>query len=257
MPSPLDAPFRLGYRFPMLRTIIVGVAIALPVPALAVSDYRACLGMVETQPELALDQALQWRDLGGGEPARHCAALAYAANGELAAAAIQLDELARDIEAQNPRAAAGIMGQSAAIWVAARKDRLAAEAYAQAIRWERNDARLRLDLAHVLASQKKYKPALREIDFAIELNDLLADAYALKAMVLRRMDRQDESDDALALALALDPEQPQARMEMALAQARGGDKDGARRDLIDIINENPDTDIAENARLYLEELELD
>ena len=44
-------------------------------PAGEAAQYRACLSQVSTNADAAYDQALEWRDRGGGAPALHCAAL--------------------------------------------------------------------------------------------------------------------------------------------------------------------------------------
>ena len=50
-------------------------------PALAQSEdpeqaarYRDCMALAEIAPDEALEQAQTWEDLGGSDPARHCAA---------------------------------------------------------------------------------------------------------------------------------------------------------------------------------------
>ncbi|WP_417516543.1 tetratricopeptide repeat protein [Minwuia sp.] len=241
----------------MLRTIALTVAcLLLARAAEAVDTYEACIARVEADPAAGLTEALQWRDLGGGLAARHCVALAYAANGDFRLAGVRMQEVAAGLETDNRDAAAQVWAQAGAVWLQGQEDALAAEAYGKAIALDPDDPRLHLDLAHVLAAQKRFDAAASEVAAALKLDDLLADAYALQAMLLRRANRLDDADAALANALALDPAQPMARMEQALARARGGDIAGARTDLNDIIAEDPEGNVAETARRYLQELEL-
>lgn len=222
----------------------------------AVENYDECLQLIETDPPRGLTEALQWRDLGGGSPARHCVALAHAANGDLRLAAVRLQELADEIEPSSERAAAEVLAQAAAIWLQAREDARAIPAFSRAIALSPDDARLRVDLAHVLAAERRFTEAEAEVAAALRLDDLYADAYALKAMLHREQQQYDAADEALANALAIDPEQPMGRMEQALARARGGDVQGARDDLNDLIAEDPEGNIAETARRYLQQLDV-
>lgn len=236
--------------------LLLSAAYLAPFPALSVETYDGCLQLVEADPPRGLTEALQWRDLGGGSPARHCVALAHAANGDLRLAAGRLEELAVEIEAASQGAAAEVLAQAAAIWLQAREDLRAISTFTRAISLSPEDPQLRLDLAHVLASEGRFQEAEQEVAAALRLDDLSADAYALKAMLHREQRQFNEADEALANALAIDPEQPMGRMEQALARARGGDLQGARDDLNDLIGEDPAGNIAETARRYLEQLDV-
>lgn len=241
----------------MVRIFILTAAMLLAaMPAGAVEDYDTCVANITTDPERALTEALQWRDLGGGPPALHCVALALAANGDLKLAALRLEDLSREMEPVSNDLAAEVMAQAAAVWLQARDDERATSAFARAVNLRPDSARLRVDLAHVLAADNRFDEAEAQVATALRLDDLLADAYALKAMIHRERGQFDAADEALSNALALDPEQPMARMENALAQARGGDMDGARRDLLDLIADYPDGDIAETARTFLEQMDV-
>lgn len=241
----------------MYRAILLVVAAFLaPASAVAVETYDGCLQLVEADPPRGLTEALQWRDLGGGSPARHCVALAHAANGDLRLAAVRLEELATEIEPSSKQAAAEVLAQAASIWLQSREDARAIPAFSRAVALSPNDAGLRVDLAHVLAAERRFREAEAEVAAALRLDDLSADAYALKAMLHREQQQFDAADEALANALAIDPDQPMGRMEQALARARGGDILGARDDLNDLIAEDPESNIAETARRYLQQLDV-
>lgn len=241
----------------MYRAILLAVTIYLfPSVSQAVETYESCLELIEIDPPRGLTEALQWRDLGGGSPARHCVALAHAANGDLRLAAGRLEELATEIEPASQQAAAEVLAQAAAIWLQSREDSRAIPAFSRAIALRPDDARLRIDLAHVLASERRLTEAEAEVAAALRLDDLSSDAYALKAMLHREQQQFDAADEALANALAIDPDQPMARMEQALARARGGDIQGARDDFNDLIAEDPESNIAETARRYLQQLDV-
>src|SRR5262245_7370002 len=71
-----------------------------PMTALALSGgddlgvYRSCFERIESDPPSAFEQAMIWRDQGGGNLARHCVAAALVALGKPAVAAERLEDLA-------------------------------------------------------------------------------------------------------------------------------------------------------------------
>ena len=61
----------------------VSMMAAFPAPALSqpptaadAAEYRACIAEVERSAERGFEFAIGWESLGGGDPARHCVALA-------------------------------------------------------------------------------------------------------------------------------------------------------------------------------------
>lgn len=243
----------------MIRTIAFAIALltALPVAAQQqVGSYLQCMEAIRTNAEKGLEAALQWRDMGGGTPARHCAAIGYAATGQQKVAAAQLQTLAEDLSEENKKAAAEVMSQAAAMWTLGKEDRKALLALNQAIAWRPKNPGNYLDRALLFASQKKYGKAEQSATQAIELDDLMVEAYAVRAMIRREAGDFPGSEEDTATALALDPKDPHALMERARSRARGGDMDGARADLTDLIARDPEAAYAESARRVLEELEL-
>ncbi len=240
----------------MFRTIALSVLLTFPLSALAqVNGYQDCLQRVRKDPKSGLTDALQWRDLGGGPPALHCVALAYVANGDYRIAAAKIEELAVIVEGSNKAAAGEVMAQAGSVWLRAKEDARAEAAFAKALTWRPKDARIMIDLALAQIGRKNFEQAMINVNRALEQDDLMADAYALKGMLLRRLNNLVEADEATATALALDPAQPQARMEQALSMARGGDREAARNELAAIIRDYPEGDIAETAQRMLQDLE--
>src|SRR3546814_4849862 len=61
--------------------------------------YQACMDLAETAPDEALESAQTWADLGGSDPARHCAAVSLMRLGHYEAAGQELETLAGSLEA--------------------------------------------------------------------------------------------------------------------------------------------------------------
>lgn len=78
--------------------------------------YAQCMSLAETRPKEAREMAGQWIGLAGGEPARHCQAVAMIELGEYADAAKRLEALAEGSRsALEVRAA--MLAQAAQAWV--------------------------------------------------------------------------------------------------------------------------------------------
>lgn len=239
---------------------MLGILLLDAVPAQAavprVDTYADCLAVVERDPHSGLTAALQWRDLGGGTSAQHCAALALSATGNGRLAAVRMQELAEKFGVGSPNLAAEIMGQAAALWVLAREDALALKALDRALVWQGNNSLLHLDRAHVLAGLRRFGDARTAVEVVLSIDELSAEAYALRAMINRHEGNRAGADSDIANALTLEPDQPHALIERARAQAAAGDLDGARTDLLAVINRDADAPEAEDARRLLEELDV-
>ena len=105
------------------RILAAVLATVFARPALAQStaseaaQYRACLAKTTSNADAAYDDALVWRDQGGGVPAQHCAALALVALGKHAEAASRLAALA-DMPGGRAMAPA-LLGQAGNAWLLA------------------------------------------------------------------------------------------------------------------------------------------
>ncbi|MDF1736143.1 MAG: hypothetical protein P1U37_12710 [Minwuia sp.] len=221
-----------------------------------VKTYQACTEAVDRDPETGMTAALQWRDLGGGRAAEHCVALALAANGNTRLAAARMQDLAEAFGVARPDMAATIMSQAAALWVLAREDARALTALDRALEWQGSDALLHLDRAHVLAGLERFDEARKAADMALSIDDLSAEAYALRAMINRRTGRTAAAETDIVTALALQPDQPQALVERARSRANAGDIRGAREDLLSVIAQDDEAAVAEDARRLLEQLDV-
>lgn len=240
---------------PLLGILVLGAA---PVQAAVprVDTYADCLAAVERDPHSGLTAALQWRDLGGGASARHCANLALSATGNGRLAAVRMQELAEAFGVASPHIAAETLAQAAALWVLEREDELALKALDRALVWRGGNSQLHLDRAHVLAGLRRFDDARNAIAVVLSINELSAEAYALRAMINRHEGNRAGADSDIANALALEPDQPHALIERARAQAAAGDLYGARADLLAVINRDAEAPEAEDARRLLEELDV-
>src|SRR3546814_5422342 len=77
------------------------------------------MDLAETAPDEALEAAETWVDLGGSDPARHCAAVALMRLGHFEAAGQELETLAASLEADYAYLQISLLIQAAQAWLAA------------------------------------------------------------------------------------------------------------------------------------------
>src|SRR3546814_16292350 len=77
------------------------------------------MDLAETAPDEALESAQTWADLGGSDPARHCAAVSLMRLGHHDAAGQELETLAGSLEASYASLQPPILIRAAPAWLAA------------------------------------------------------------------------------------------------------------------------------------------
>lgn len=224
------------------------------------AQYRACLAKTETNADAAYDDALIWRDRGGGVPAQHCAAVALAALGKYAEAATRLAALA---EIPGGRAMApALLAQAGNAWLmgdfpsnavsvlnaalSAGPDRLA----------PMEEADLRIDRGRAYAALQRWAEAEADLSRALSLDPERAAAYLFRAAARRMQNRLDLALEDLQLAVALDAKDPSVLLERGNVYRLMEKPELARADWLAAIALAPDSKAAEAARVNLERLAL-
>ena len=67
------------------------------------SEHKICLERIAEDPELAYEEAMIWRDNGGGRRAKHCEAMALFGVGQTEEAAYRLNQLCLLYTSPSPR----------------------------------------------------------------------------------------------------------------------------------------------------------
>lgn len=255
---------------PALAMIVSGLLIAPSGPgraALSAADarhYRACVETAGRAPEQAFEEALEWRDRGGGVPARHCAALALVELGRYQLAAERLEEIANDIELDRRTAdqdmRAEVLGQAGNAWLLAAKPQKAYLAFSDAL-IETPDATphragLLIDRARALAEVGDYIGAVRDLDQAARIDRDNAEIYAYRASARRALDSLGMARADVERALVLDADNIYALLERGNLRSLAGDIAGARADWTRILSLAPGTPAADAARSNIQKLAL-
>jgi len=224
------------------------------------AQYRACLAKTEVNPDAAYDDALVWRDRGGGVPAQHCAAVALVALGKYAEAATRLAALA---ETPGGRAMApALLGQAGNAWLLGDFPSNAISVLSAALSAGSKElapleeADLRIDRARAMAALERWSEAQTDLTRALSLDPERAAAYLFRATARRMENKLDLALEDLQLALALGPKDPAALLERGIVYRLKQQPDLARKDWLAVLALEPEGKAAEAARGNLEKLDM-
>lgn len=214
------------------------------------ADHDRCFGLLRTDPEAARFFADGWEAAGGGDDARHCAALALLALNETADGADRLEDLARRSGA-DPATRAALFAEAGNAWMLADDADRAYGAATVALTLAPDDPALAVDRAAALAAMRRYAEALEDLDRAVVLDPSHSDSWALRATAQRQLGRIEAAEGDVAKALALAPDDADALLERAALRRAKGDVRGARADWERVARVAPDSETADLARRNL------
>lgn len=217
--------------------------------------YSQCMELARKDPDAAFDWAMDWRDMGGDEAARHCIAVALIGLKLYEEAGKRLESLAQEMKADK-NVQAEILAQAAQ---ARHLDGQPARALAllnAALQLSPGNIDLLEDRGAVHAGRGDYKSALGDLNLVLAKDPTRVDALIFRATALRFTDKLIEAETAIVSALALDETNPAGLLERGIIRRLKGDKNGARRDWLNILTLAPDSPAAEAAQANLEKMDL-
>ncbi len=227
-----------------------------PVPPRIVEDaqYDRCLDMLPDDPSGADAAAAAWEQQGGGEPARHCRALAAIALGNPGDGAAMLDALAARSHAP-AEARAELYGQASQAWTMAGAEAAAYRSAAAAIALLPEDPDLRVTHAAAAIAVGRFTEAVGDLDLALELDPKRADALTLRATAERNLGALGRAAADIERAASLDPQSAETLLERGIIRQRRGDLAGARDDWTRAEALDEDSETGDLARQNLALLE--
>jgi tetratricopeptide (TPR) repeat protein len=238
----------------LLTVFLAGDAVAQAIDA--PKEYRNCFILAHQKPEEGWEQALAWQSLGGGEPARHCGAVALISLGKYEEAAQRLEALAaesRRVEAVR----AEMLAQAGQAWLLAGKPERALAAQETALQMAPGTPDLLLDKAVTLAQVHHYKDAVAVLSEVLRRQPNRVEAMTLRASAHRYLDQIPLAKDDIARALVLDPGFPDALLERGMLRRLDDDRIGARQDWLKVLElSHPDSAAAESARKNIEMMDV-
>lgn len=220
------------------------------------NTYRACFERIATEPAEAFEQAMVWRDHGGGNLAHHCVAAALLALGQPAVAADRLEQLALTARNAPPAVRARLLSQAGQAWLISRLADRAHAALTMALEIAPDLPDLLVDRAVTLAAARNYWEAIDDLNRALDIQPRYGIALALRAAAYRFVDSLDLAMEDAEEAVRQAPNLPEAYLERGILRRLRGNVAGARADWLRVLVLEPDGDAGETARANIERLEL-
>ena len=251
---------RKSLVFPACNVLLLIPALAFAATAGGLPEesnrYEDCIAATEQDPEQAFEDALAWRDLGGGGPAEHCVAMALLALGYAEEAAVRLDSLARKPESGTQEQRSELLLQAGDAWLLARRGRVAEETFSAALMLTPREAQVWTARARARAMLEEWEPALDDLNAAITFDGNSPEIYTLRSAVHKALGRETLARQDIETALRFDPNFPDALAERGMMRFNEGDESGAREDWIKVLNAAPESAAADVARLGIERMEM-
>jgi tetratricopeptide (TPR) repeat protein len=219
-------------------------------------QYLHCINLARTTPDEGYQEGLAWASLGGGEPARHCQAVAMIGQRQYEEGAAKLEELART--GQSPaRVRAGMFAQAGQAWLLAHQPDRAFSAQTEALVLVPGAPDVLVDRAESQAAQKDYQGALNDLNEALSSAPDRVDALTFRATAKRYLDDMAGAKADVLRALQLDDHDQDAWLEDGIEKRLEDDKEGARRSWSNVLSLAPSSEAAVTAKRDLELLDAD
>lgn len=238
--------------------IMIGPAMAqTPSPDLMkpAETYKFCLDMARSYPEQGFEFAGKWVGLSGGEPAKHCRAVALLGLREFNEAATRLEELAQGSKQDNT-VRAGMLAQAAQAWLLGGQTERAYAAQTSALQLLPRDVSILMDRAATLAEAKNYWQAIDDLNVVLGIEPKNVDALAFRASAYRMVEADDLAFDDAERAVTLDPNNISALLERGNLHRMKGRNAQARKDWMKILEITSDGEAAKAARANIEKLDV-
>ena len=218
-------------------------------------EYARCMGLAPSDPNEAFEMATAWKDLGGGDAAEHCAAVALLHSGQPQFAARRLELLAENIVAE-PEFKGEILAQAGQAWLLHGDASRADAALTAAVDLLRFQPAVMIDRAQARAAMADYQGAIDDLTTALTADPTRVEAYVFRASAYRYLERFDEARRDLADALIRNPESPEAYLERGIIHRLQGEDNAARDDWLRVLELDPESEAAAFARTNIEKMDV-
>jgi regulator of sirC expression with transglutaminase-like and TPR domain len=219
-------------------------------------EYEDCMTLARRVPADGYESALAWQGQGGGDPARHCAAVALIGMGKFTEAAERLESLGAAMAPRQPALAAGAFAQAGQAWTMAGETRRALDAAGAGLKLAPDDADLLLDRAIAFATLGDFTAAVADLDRAHTLAPERADVLVYRASAWRLRKDLTKARADIDAALALEADNAEALLERGNIRRLTSDMTGARQDWLQVVEIAGGTPAADAAKANLEKLDV-
>jgi tetratricopeptide (TPR) repeat protein len=218
--------------------------------------YEDCMAQAQRVPADGYETALAWEGQGGGDPARHCAAVALIGVGKYQEAADQLESLGAGLAEKQPQLAAEAFAQAGQAWKMAGDTKRALDDAAAGLKLAPEDVDLLVDRAVAYATLGDFKPAIADLDKANALSPKRADVLAYRASAWRLLNDLGKARADADAAVTLDPKNVEALLERGNIRRLTDDAAGARADWLQVVELAAGTPAGDAAKANLEKLDV-
>lgn len=243
----------------LLQALSVDPSVVTAPPPSPEARFDACSLMASQEPEKAIDAANQWRIEGGGVPARHCLALAYARQGRWVPAAVAFEQAARESEVAKD-------GRAANLWVQAGNARLAANepraartaldtALASGLLKGEMAGEAHLDRARAAVGMDDPAAARADLDQALKLVPADPLAWLLSATLARRMNDLERAQADIGEAAKRSPDDASVALEAGNIAMLAGSPEAARVAWQGAVANQPESEAGKAAAAALKALD--
>jgi regulator of sirC expression with transglutaminase-like and TPR domain len=219
--------------------------------------YEDCMAQAQRVPADGYETALAWEGQGGGDPARHCAAVALIGLGKYQEAADKLESLAAGLaDKKQPQLAAEAFAQAGQAWKMAGDTKRALDDAAAGLKLAPEDVDLLVDRAVAYATLGDFRSAIADLDKANTLAPKRADVLAYRASAWRLLDDLGKARADADAAVTLDPKNVEALLERGNIRRLTDDAAGARADWLQVVELAAGTPAGDAAKANLEKLDV-
>lgn len=206
------------------------------------------MDLARNEPAKAQALASTWEKEGGGEGARHCAAVALLSGGQYDRAAAELESLAATTARPGADIKGELFAQAAQAWLIAGDSGKALAAQGRAIDAAGPKTEFLVDRSIILASLGRYWEAIDDLGVVLDRDAGRVDALVYRATAWRHIGNLDLALDDARRALKIAPGHLDALLESGIVRRLQGDAAGAAADWRRLIDIDPRAPAAAAAR---------
>ena len=166
--------------------------------------HKQCLERIADDQALALEEAMIWRDQGGGRRAHHCEAMALFALGHEDEAAYRLDTLAESADGGSDAMRMNFRSEAANFWLAAGDAGRAYESATAGLDYDETHAALRNTRARAYSLSGRNDYADTDLTTVLRYHPKHAEALRYRADVRLKMNRLIAAKEDIEASLRLD-----------------------------------------------------
>ncbi len=167
--------------------------------------HKLCLERIAVDADLAFEEAMIWRDDGGGRRAKHCEAMALFALGQKEEAAYRLDSLAQSSDAGTPAMRADYYLEAANFWLFSENSKKAYDSTTAGLELQKDSVELRIARARAYALLGRYADAEIDLTNALRYQPTHAAALRYRADARRKQGNLQFAKSDIEAALRSDP----------------------------------------------------